>query len=242
MRIPRIYTDAVLVSEARIILEGAAFNHLTRVLRLRSGAPLLLFNGSGGQYRAVLEAVERRRAVVRVGVFEPREVESALTITLAQGVSRGERMDYTVQKAVELGVSAIQPLLTERSVASLQGVRLDKRLAHWQGVVIGACEQSGRNRPPPLLEPLSLPDWLAEAPTGLVLDPGAETGLLDLDRPTGRVTLLVGPEGGLSETELQQARRAGLRGVRLGPRVMRTETAGMAALAALQLLWGDLGR
>lgn len=243
MRIPRIHTDLELAPDASVTLEGPAFNHLVRVLRLRPGAPVLLFNGSGGQYRAVLEAVERRRARVRVASFDPLDVESPLAVTLAQGVSRGERMDYTVQKAVELGVGAIRPLLTERSVVNLQGERLDKRLDHWRGVVIGACEQSGRNRPPPVLAPLSLTDWLTGTPpAGLVLDPEAGAGLLDLERPAGAVTLLVGPEGGLSEAELELARRAGFRGVRLGPRVMRTETAGIAALAALQLLWGDLGR
>lgn len=225
-------------------MSDAAFNHVVRVLRLKPGAPLILFNGAGGEFRATLKSVERREALAQVDDFVAKEVESSLEIILAQGISKGERMDYTLQKAVELGVYIIVPLFTERSMVNLSRERLGNRLRHWQGVVIGACEQSGRNRLPVVLEPLALPTWLQDEHKpglSLVLDPSAEQGLTDLVSPYRLVTLLIGPEGGLSPEEIALAMVAGFTGVQLGPRVMRTETAGIAALAALQVLWGDLG-
>ncbi|HXH03820.1 MAG TPA: 16S rRNA (uracil(1498)-N(3))-methyltransferase [Candidatus Competibacteraceae bacterium] len=244
MRIPRVHLPVSLAPGAVVALDDNAFNHLVRVLRLKPGAALILFNGAGGEYRARLETVEKRGATARVEVHVAREAESPLSVLLAQGVSKGERMDYTLQKAVELGVTAIQPLLTAHSVVSLDDERWERRRRHWQGVVVGACEQCGRNRLPALYPLRSLGEWLATPPPGLglMLDPLAEHGLRDLPPPAGRmIMLLVGPEGGLSETEIAAARIAGFRGLRLGPRVMRTETAGVAALAALQALWGDLG-
>ncbi|MBL8259408.1 MAG: 16S rRNA (uracil(1498)-N(3))-methyltransferase, partial [Candidatus Competibacteraceae bacterium] len=172
----------------------------------------------------------------------PDEPEPPLRIVLAQGVSRGEKMDYTLQKSVELGVSAIQPLLTDYGGIGLSDERWLKKVQHWRGVIIGACEQCGRNRLPELRDPATLSDWLnrsSEAGSRWLLDPLAEAGLRELDAPNGRATLLIGPEGGLSVEEIQRARAAGFVGVRLGPRVLRTETAGVAALAAVQTLWGD---
>lgn len=238
---PRLYLAAPLASGARLALEPAANQHLVRVLRLQRGATVTVFNGEGGEYRARIVSLERGQATLEIGDWVEQERESALPITLIQGVSRGERMDYTIQKAVELGVHAIVPVLTERSVVRLDGTRAAKRRAHWQGVCVHACQQCGRNRLPPIEAPEPLRDWLARGPhTGWVLDPQADIGLAaGPPDKLGPNFLLVGPEGGLSPAELQQATAAGLRAVRLGPRILRTETAAVAALAALQTLWGD---
>ncbi len=241
MRIPRLYLPAPLAVGARAPLSAGAFNHAVRVLRLKAGAPVALFNGLGGEFHGVLESVSRREGVVRVEAFQPREAESPLPVLLAQCVSRGERMDYTLQKAVELGVTAIMPLLSEHAVVSLGDTeRLARRLDHWRGVVIAACQQCGRNRLPPVQEPRALSVWLADdIPAGLklMLEPLAARRLTELS-PAPAITLLIGPEGGFSQAEITHAHAAGFIGVRLGSRIMRTETAG---LAALQTLWGDLG-
>ena len=224
-------------------MPDSACQHI-RVLRLKSGAPLILFNGESGEYLAVLETVERRQAWAQVQTFQPRELESPLKITLIQGISKGERMDYTLQKAVELGVHQVQPLLTARSVVSLNAERQHKRLQHWRGVVISACEQCRRNRLPSVLKPLTFTSWLTsyqDQATGLLLDPAATQGLQDLPAPGNTVNLLIGPEGGLTDAEIDQATTAGFVPIRLGPRILRTETAGVATIAALQALWGDLG-
>lgn len=244
MRVPRLYQPGPLTVGQAITLDENGYTHAVRVLRLRSGAPLILFNGRGGEYPAVLEQTERRSAVARIEQYSSIERESPLHVTLVQGLSRGERMDYTLQKAVELGITAIRPVLCERSPPSGDAGRLHKRWQHWRGVLISACEQCGRNTLPELAEPLPLTDWLdgfARDGLHLLLDPDADTGLHALPRPPGPIVLLVGPEGGLSDTEQARARQAGFRGVRLGPRVLRTETAGMAALAVLQARRGDLG-
>lgn len=243
MRITRIYRPGPLASGQIVELDGQAAVHLTRVLRLRAGDALSLFNGEGGEFAARLLEAGRRTARIEVGAFSPREVESDLELVLAQGVSRGERMDYTVQKAVELGVSHIVPLETARTTVNLDGERRDKRRSHWQGVVQAACEQCGRNRLPALQPVQGFDDWLAtQAGTPglkLVLHHRSEQSLADLPPPAGPVTLLVGPEGGLSEAEIEAALAQGFRPLRLGPRVLRTETAALAALSVLQCLWGD---
>ncbi len=243
MRIPRIYQPVALRRGQLIELDGQAAVHLTRVLRLRAGDALVLFNGEGGEFTARLVEAGRRSARIEVGEFIDRELESPLQLVLAQGVSRGERMDYTVQKAVELGVSRILPLETVRSTVNLDGERRVKRRAHWQGVVNAACEQSGRNRVP-VVEPVrGLADWLAEVTDEpglkLVLHHRAEQSLAELPPPEGPVTLLVGPEGGLSEEEIEAALACGFQPLRLGHRVLRTETAALAAMSVLQWLWGD---
>jgi 16S rRNA (uracil1498-N3)-methyltransferase len=259
MRIPRLYLPAPLAVGATVTLDERAFNHAVRVLRLKPGAALILFNGAGGAFAATLADIGKRDAWARVTAALPGEVESPLRVTLAQGVSRGEKMDYTLQKAVELGVAAIQPLFTERGGVDLTGHRLARKVRHWLGIIMGACEQCGRNRLPELSEPLGLVEWLARQaetdPSGaerqppskdgrdlrLLLDPRVDRGLRGLGAPTSAVTLLIGPEGGLSPAEIAQAGQAGFTGVRLGPRTLRTETAGVAALAAVQALWGDWG-
>ncbi|MCB1768519.1 MAG: 16S rRNA (uracil(1498)-N(3))-methyltransferase [Candidatus Competibacteraceae bacterium] len=242
MRIPRLYLSVPLATGTTLRLDDNAFNHVIRVLRLKPGASLTLFNGEGGAFAATLLEVGRREAWAQVLEALPGEVESPLRIMLAQGVARGDKMDFTIQKAVELGVAVIQPLFAERGGVDLTGARLTRKVEHWRNVVIGACEQCGRNRLPALQEPRLLADWLAQpAETGLrlLLNPQAMQGLRGLEPPMGPVTLLIGPEGGLSLAEINQAQAAGFTGVRLGPRILRTETAGVATLAALQALWGD---
>ena len=245
MRVPRLYLPIPLATGITVPLDDHAFNHAVRVLRLGVNAPVTLFNGQCGAFAATLTKVGKRQAQAQVMEAVPGEVESSLPVTLAQGVSRGEKMDYTLQKAVELGVAIIQPLFTERSGVDLTGERLARKVQHWQGIVIGACEQCGRNRLPELREPLTLIDGLTrltkEPGLGLLLDPLAESGLRGLTPPAGPITLLIGSEGGLSPEELARAREAGFIGIRLGPRLLRTETAGVAALAAIQALWGDCG-
>lgn len=244
MRIPRIHLPQTLAPGTRLALNEAASGHVLRVLRLKPGAALVVFNGAGGEYEATLTAVENRAAVITLGGFRDPRRESPLSLTLAQGISRGERMDFTLQKSVELGVARIAPLETAFSQVRLDGARLERRCQHWQGVIASAVEQCGRTLLPELSPVMALTDWLAAGSGGglcLVLDPAGDVTPSELSAPAGRVTLLAGPEGGLSDLELAQARQAGYLGLRLGPRILRTETAGIAALAALQTLWGDLG-
>lgn len=240
----RVYLDAALAPGLRLALPENAFRHLVQVLRMSSGEPLRVFDGHGREFDARLDAVSRREAFVRLAAEISATRESPLHLTLAQSVSKGERMDYTLQKAVELGVTVIQPLITARSVVRLDAERSERKLDHWQGVITSACEQSGRAILPQLRPTARYADWLEQPPEAemlrLTLDPQASNSLRELT-PASRITLLVGPEGGLSDAELEQARAAGFRAIRLGPRVLRTETAGVAAIAALQTLWGDLG-
>lgn len=243
MRTPRIHLAAPLQPGRELALDERGRRYTSQVLRLRRGDPVVLFNGDGTDYAAVLLQCDRRNCRARVGEAVATESPAALEIDLAIGISRGERMDFAIQKAVELGVCAVTPLHTERSLVQLDGERLDKRLAHWRGVIVSACEQSGRSRLPDLAPPCPLDRWLAEREPqrpGLLLHHAASRSLAELPPPGSGLDLLVGPEGGLSEDERQQAIQRGLAPVRLGPRVLRTETAPLAALAAIQVLWGDL--
>jgi len=241
VRIPRIYQEQALSNGAVVTLDDNGANHVARVLRLKVGAPLILFNGDGNEYDAVVHAIGKRTVDVVLTSARQRDVESPLHITLAQGISKGERMDHVVQKAVELGVTRIVPLLTEHCAVNLSGERLYKRLRHWQAIAISACEQCGRNRLPQIESPLELKQWLAQEQEGLrlVLDPLAVTTMAQIAAPRGKATLLIGPEGGLSEGEIRSAQDCGYHGVRLGPRVLRTETAALAAVSVVQSLWGD---
>jgi 16S rRNA (uracil1498-N3)-methyltransferase len=243
VRVTRIFVAVTLASGQELTLPADAANHVQRVLRLRAGAELVLFNGRGGEYRATLLRADREATVARVGQHQPGDRESPLQLTLLQGVSRGERMDTIVQKATELGVTRIQPLLTEFSVVKLDADAAAKRRAHWQAVAIGACEQCGRNRVPEIAAVLDYAVALAAVATApdlrLVLAPDAPQSLVATARGDA-LMLLVGPEGGLSERELLLAARAEFLSCRLGPRVLRTETAPLAALAVLQALHGDL--
>ena len=240
MRTPRIFSPLPLQSDTRVELDGNACRHLLQVLRLPPGAPLILFDGSGRDFDARLAIHERRRCSADVGKILRAEQAPALKIHLAIGVSRGERMDYAIQKAVELGVWSLTPLFTERTVVRLQGRRLATREEHWTGVIRHACEQSGRSLLPTLHPAIPLPRWLDTfGGRGLLLDHRVERGLRALSPARDDITLLVGPEGGLSDQEREAAARKGMEAVRLGPRVLRTETAPLAAIAAIQALWGD---
>lgn len=241
---PRFYCDIPLRAGTLVQLPDAVARHALGALRLRDGAEVTLFNGDGAEYSGRLERHERGATVHLVRRATPAR-ESPLRIVLAQGLSAGDRMDLTLQKAVELGVAAIQPLLMRRSVVRLAGDKANKRLQHWRGVVIAACEQCGRNEPPPVAPLVDFAAWLpclpyADGRLGLLLDPTATSTLADLPPPTGELLLLAGPEGGVDPAERTAAVRAGWQAVRLGPRVLRTETAALAALAAMQALWGDL--
>lgn len=238
---PRFYLDQTLALGARLSLPPGPARHAARVLRLAVGDSLRLFNGLGGEFAARIEHISKDDVAVSVTAFDDTEWESPLNVMLAQGISSGERMDYTLQKAVELGVGAIQPIAAKRSVVKLAGDRADKRVAHWQGVVQAACEQSGRNRVPPVSQPMSLASWLGQRPQGrlLFLSPLASMRLADLPHPEGLQILVAGPEGGFEPDEIAALESADAAAVRLGPRVLRTETAALAALAAMQTLWGD---
>jgi 16S rRNA (uracil1498-N3)-methyltransferase len=237
---PRLFAPVDLPLGGEIRLPERVARHLS-VLRLRGGDAITLFNGRGGEFTAELTRASARDAIARVLSKQDSERESPLSITLAQCVSAGDRMDTTVQKATELGVSNIVPIASERSVVKLSGDRADKRVAHWRNVVIAACEQCGRNRVPEVARITDIGAFLDALGIGglrLLLAPGADLSLKQLPRPE-KAMLLVGPEGGLTAQERGQAERAGFVAVRFGPRVLRTETAPLAAIAAMQALWGD---
>ncbi len=242
MRISRIYTAAPLVSGESIELDENAFNHAVRVLRLKQGDTLVLFNGEGGEFEAELVDVQKKRASVTIGQFLHRDNESPLPIILGQCISRGEKMDYTIQKTVELGVTGIVPLFSERCGVKLNQDRIEKRMRHWHGTIISACEQCGRNRIPKLHQAMSLHEWQQQlnASHKLVLDPTATESIATLAKPEKDVALLIGPEGGLTDQEIKTAIASGFTGIRLGPRILRTETAGLTALSIIQQRWGDL--
>ncbi|MBB1088497.1 16S rRNA (uracil(1498)-N(3))-methyltransferase [Lysobacter sp. SG-8] len=243
MRTTRVHVDAGLTAGLELDLPEGAANHLARVLRLVEGDGCVLFNGDGHDYPARLVAVGKRQVRVAVDAGIPVENESPLPVVLLQGVARGEKMDLILQKATELGVVAVHPLWSQRSEVKLEGARADKRHAHWQSVVVSACEQSGRARVPVVAAPLPLTRVLQGLPAGgrrLTLDPGGGhcLGSLAVD-PGEPVLLAVGPEGGWSPRDREQLHDAGFEGLRLGPRILRTETAGLAAIAALQARLGD---
>jgi len=237
----RIYVPDGLNAGRDCPLPAPQARHVARVLRLAEGDALTLFNGDGVEYDAVVARATRDDVTVKIRSTRAGLPEPALDITLGQALSSGERMDYTVQKAVELGVAAVHPVEAHRSVVRLDAARAQKRVQHWQSVVISACEQCGRNVIPPVAPVAALDAWLAPRAPALrvLLSPRGEVRLLDLPRPEGPVRLLAGPEGGFTRDEEDRARGAGYTLVRLGPRVLRTETAAVAALAAMQTLWGD---
>lgn len=241
MSVPRFYLDHTLAPGARFNLPAGPARHAARALRLAVDDTVVLFNGQGGEYTARIERIQKDDVAVNVTHFSAIERESPLRILLAQGISSGERMDYTLQKAVELGIAGIQPIAAKRSVVKLSGDRADRRIAHWQGIVASACEQSGRNQVPAVAAPLPLAHWLGQGVSGrlLFLSPLAESRLADLPAPSGQDWLVAGPEGGFEADEIAALQAAGAIPVRLGARVLRTETAALAALAAMQTLWGD---
>jgi 16S rRNA (uracil1498-N3)-methyltransferase len=236
-RPPRLYVEAALAEKSRLELPENAAHHAARVLRLRDGDAVVLFDGRGGEYEACLVIPERGRVSAETGARRDPERESPLQVTLVQAISSSDKMDFTVQKAVELGVAAIHPVLGARSVVRLDGDRGAKKLAHWRRIVIAACEQCGRNRIPEIAAPVALEDYRTPAGSKVLLAPSASARLADMSK--GPVVLAVGPEGGFSAEEEQVLLQAGFSPVRLGPRVLRTETAALAALAALNALAGD---
>ena len=242
MRQSRIHTTQVLLSEGNVELAGPAGHYLTRVLRLSKGDAVILFNGDGNDYPGEIVDIQSQRVLIRITGSRAPGNESPLKITLVQAICRGERMDNALQKATELGVFCIQPLLSHRVGVRLDDTRQLKRVKHWQGVVISACEQSGRAVVPEVKKPLSMADWMtgADESRRLVLDPTAEKKLSDMTMTGDSVSILVGPEGGFTEEEMEQVRAAGAIAVSLGPRVLRTETAGPTAIAVLQAKTGGL--
>jgi len=243
---PRFYYPATslqpLTLGAAIELPPAAVIHASRALRMQAGDAARLFNGDGHDYQGELLGVQKNNVVIKITDIIPVHNESPLSITLVQAISSGDRMDFTIQKAVEMGVTSIQPVSSQRSVVKLSGERAEKRREHWQNVVISACEQSGRAVVPAVAAPLPLATWLGQAPAHamrLTLSPTATQSLHDLQRPVGEVCLLIGCEGGLTDDEVGLAAGQGFIPVQLGKRVLRTETAALATIAALQALWGD---
>jgi 16S rRNA (uracil1498-N3)-methyltransferase len=244
MRFTRAYTDAPLAPGHKVRLDPVASAHLTRVLRLGADAPVVVFNGDGRDYHGRIARAKKDEVEVALEHVQDAVEESPLHVTLGQCIARGEKMDWIVQKATELGVAAIVPIESERTEVRLDPERAARRRLHWRGVAIAACEQCGRARLPDVAEPIELAPWLVSprAPDelALVFDPDGQERLRAMPQAT-RVRVLIGPEGGLSERELKLAADAGFRTVRLGARVLRTDTAGAAALAALSALFGDLG-
>jgi 16S rRNA (uracil1498-N3)-methyltransferase len=242
VRLTRLHVDAALAEGAVLELPAAAASHVARVLRGRSGDAIVLFNGDGREFAAVIETVRGARVTVAIGAGRPVDRESPAALTLLQCVARGERMDWIVQKTTELGVARIVPLISERSVVRLSAAQADAKLGHWRAVAVSACEQSGRNRVPQVEAPVRLLDFLgASSAAGerLVLDPEAPAGAPGAARADA-LELAVGPEGGFAPDESEALRIAGFRGMRLGPRILRTETAAIAAVAWLQARFGDL--
>lgn len=242
MRVTRCHVDLPLPVGSRIVLPESAAAHLVRVLRLREGDGCVLFNGEGNDCSARIAVAGKREVVVEILASDPVDNESPFRITLLQGIARGEKMDLILQKATELGAAAIAPVLAERTEVKLDAERTEKRMAHWRSVIVSACEQSGRAIIPRLTAPAALAD-AARATTDslkLTLDPAGEHTLASLPASASSATLAIGPEGGWSPRDRETLRAAGYTGLRLGPRVLRTETAGLAAIAALQSRFGDL--
>ncbi len=241
MRVSRFYCASLVPANTPMQLPDEVFRHAVQVLRMKPGALLNLFDGQGLEYQAQLEQVGKRQATVSLKQQIDTDNESPLDILLMQGISRGERMDYAIQKAVELGVKRIMPVVTERCNVQLSGDRAEKRINHWQGVIISACEQSGRSYLPDLLPITSIDAALENVNDAckLVLDPEAIKSFSSVKK-ADQIALLIGPEGGLSETEVQRANDVGFTGITLGPRILRTETASAAALAMVQAGWGDI--
>jgi 16S rRNA (uracil1498-N3)-methyltransferase len=238
---PRIFTDQEIAKGQTLQLEVGASRHLAGALRLQAGAPIVLFNGTGGEYPERISAVERKRVIAEILEHNDQERESSLGVELGIAVSRGERMDWVVQKATELGVRAIHPLNSERTEVRLKGERAEKKYRHWRNIAISACEQCGRNQLPRISSLQPLADWCkqVQSPHKLVLHHRG-SGSLNLPGQPEKVALLIGPEGGLSPAEIELAEQSGFIALTLGPRVMRTETAPLAALAILQHRYGDM--
>ncbi len=242
MRIPRIYTPQTLASNSSIELEAEASHHLLKVLRMDVGRPLVLFNGDGNQYSGAISRTTKKTAIVLIQKQEHKPNVSPIDIELAISLSKGDRFDWVLQKATELGITKISPLITERSEVKLSGERLEKKMANWKKIIISACEQCQRNVIPLLNDVHPLQSFVEhnQSSVKLVLHHRSQDSLYNL-KPEHSATLLIGPEGGLSDTEIQAAETKGFMPLKLGDRVLRTETAPIAALSIMQYLWGDMG-
>lgn len=239
----RFFTDSPLAVDAEIQLSENAAAHATRALRLNVGDSATVFNGDGFDYECTLTSVKKNTVSVIISGAQQINNESPLRITLLQGISSGDRMDFTIQKAIELGVTRIQPINSQRSVVKLSAERAEKRIEHWQNVAISACEQSGRAYVPKVLPPLSLEAWLSQNPhtdtTRILLNPLGARRLIEIAKPASSIELLIGAEGGLSNAEIDMATSQRFQSIVLGPRILRTETAALTAISAMQSLWGD---
>ncbi|KXF80138.1 16S rRNA (uracil(1498)-N(3))-methyltransferase [Enterovibrio coralii] len=243
MRIPRIYHPEFLPDTGRVALSDEAANHVGRVLRMQVGQEVLLFDGSGAEFPAVIAEAGKKSVGVDIVERVENSIESPLDLHLGQVISRGDKMEFTIQKSVELGVNVITPLISERCGVKLNAERFDKKLQQWQKIAVAACEQCGRNMVPEIRPVMSLDAWAQEAFDGLKLNlhPRAKYSINTLPQPVNRVRLLIGPEGGLSSEEIERTREFGFEETLLGPRVLRTETAALTAITALQVRFGDLG-
>jgi 16S rRNA (uracil1498-N3)-methyltransferase len=241
MRIPRIFTPHPMAINANLQLDDEAANHVGRVLRMQPDQALQLFNGDGNNYGATITEVSKKQVIVRITDVQANPVESPLQIHLGQAISRGDRMDFAIQKAVELGVTEITPLFTERCGVKLDGDRLIKRNEQWQKIAISACEQCGRSVIPTVHSAIPLAQWLSQQTNSLqlTLDPRASATIKTL-AASQHIRLVIGPEGGFTDAEVAATSQAGFTGIQLGPRVLRTETAALSAISALQLQFGDL--
>lgn len=241
MRIPRIYTQQNLTADSTVELESGPSAHIARALRMRIGDSVILFNGEGGEYTSSIVALEKKFVQLKTQNHDNQELESPLALELGIAISRGDRMDWVIQKATELGVARITPLMTERTEVKLKGERAEKKLTHWHQVIISACEQCGRNRLPSLNPLREISDWLpnVEAQRKFVLH-HRDTAASKSEKLPASAAILVGPEGGLSDREIALAGDQGFEALTLGPRVLRTETAPLAAIAILQSRWGDM--
>jgi len=246
MALTRLFVRSALQPGQDLTLDSEQAHYLGRALRLRAGDSLSVFSAESGEFSATLTNIKKSSAEIAIGEAVPTATESPLKVHLVQGISRGERMDFVVQKATELGVKRISPVLTEYGVVKLDGSRASKRRDHWRKVAESACEQSGRTRPPLVDDPMPLKHWFGaktkDADVDLILKPGASTPMASLKAPQTKVCLLIGPEGGFSDSEYEDAEISGFQAVSLGPRILRTETAAVAAVSIAESLWGDLGQ
>lgn len=244
MRVSRVYLPLELTTDATVPITDKTFHYLTRVLRLGANAPLAVFNGEGGEYDATIIEVTKKTALIRTTTFRDDDAESPLRITLAQGLAKGEKMDWIVQKATELGVNEIQPLFTRYSDVKLNDERAEKRRQHWQEIAISACEQCGRNRVPAIHSPISISDWLTSLDQPqpdekrIVFQPQQSVNTSSASVSSAR--LLIGPEGGFHDDELKHAGSLGFKFRSMGPRILRSETAAVTAMCLAQTWWGDL--
>jgi 16S rRNA (uracil1498-N3)-methyltransferase len=243
MRIPRVFTTEQLDVGGLIELDKGPARHLTSVLRMKAGQAFILFNGQGGEFSAELVQAKKDGATAKITGFTGADRESPLQLHLGIGISRGERMDWIMQKATELGISQISPIFSARCEVKLSGERLDKRIKHWQQIAISACEQSQRNSVPTINRSVNLEQWVSSCDSSLklVLHHRTEKRLHEMVNTDNSIGILVGPEGGLSEIEIEQAMAQNFQSLAMGPRVLRTETAPLAAISIIQSIWGDMG-